>query len=458
MSSIFHLIIWIAVLPTLATFSAIQQKPKNTLSLRMYPSSKNMHGQPGEPSWAYDDNGEYRPGYPNIDHKWHWSDQPGTTTHYDIPGGLIPRPNYPYGSRLGSQQQSHGGGEGGSTDFFQQFTDYESYARYGQSPPSYNSPYQPLRPPKGTSYQQAMPQQTANRHISEIIYKSPSGRTYIVDITDLPSGTTYDPSRETSFKGVPVLVGPKQKQLYFSRHGNIVDKGNHKHDNQGNRLNADGSFWVHSRYKTDHLKRDDLINKITTPVKVSTHNVTAPTLQQSQFQKYFNTYRILQTKIDSLVFPFIQTMINTTNDILIYDVAMTAYVEIVGLPIKLNGPFQGGMNATTWLEKQYFNGTNHSIASIIATPNSRRTKDDIVALKYFSSYQSLLNVYYNAYYNGMKTANSTNLLNTFWTLQNYLITNDTSIMSKEYTTVNTQYVKKIFSYYTSNKYRLTYMP
>ena len=311
----------------------------------------------------------------------------------------------------------------------------------------------PLPASVGTSLQGAISQQAANRQAFQISYTSQSGKHLTADISQLPPSVVYDPSRDPIAFGVPVLVGSQQMKLYYSNRGKIYNKHSHIYNVNGERMEGGRSYKKAQKDRHrpgGNQKRDNLINVINGGSEDSGKNITSLSTQQSQFQKYLNTYYVVQSKVNALVFPSIQAITNAINDTLIHDVAITACVEIVGLPIKLNGLFQGGINATVWLERQYFNGTNHSIATITAIPNSKRTKDDIAALYYFANYQTLLSTCLNSYHNGIKAANSTGILNTLWTLQEYLMANDTSIISKSFTTVDTYYIKELFPHHINN--------
>ena len=441
--------IWLAISSALTIFSYIsQQMPRITLSTRGYsPPNRHSHNL-GDVEYKYDDNGELRPGYYDPKHVWKWNDEKSPSP-YDVSRGQPPTPQYAYVTHFSSDYES------GS--YFDQFLghgaqgylgDYASYSNSGpyagHASSGTSNSYGPIPAPVGTSLQESIPQQGANRAATEVAYASSRGPR-VVDISQLPPGVTYDPSREASPFGLPVLVGNRQKEFFYDYRGLIRDQQYHRYNTNGDVVGRDGNpVYKKKPGNRGYRKRDNSIDAITTLVDDSGNHTSTYSIYQSQFQKYLNTYYVAQREISALVFPFIQAITNATNDTLIYDVAMTAYVEIVGFPINLSGPFQGGLNATIWLEKQYFIGTNYSIETIAAIPNSKRTKNDIAALQYFTSYQNLLSVYLHAYHNGIKAANSTGILNTFWTLQKYLMANDTSIMSKEFTTIDTYYMKELF--------------
>ena len=448
-----------------------QQNLNHALSIRMYrPTGGNRDDtEVGEASWVRDNYGQLRPGYYDQDYRWQWSDISDDNS-FDTSGQSLPKPNYAHSSGFGSQSQSYRGSGGSSFvspgDYLirnpnKEYPTYGDDRQYNDALPDYNphlapananypgygtypgygnerrepyvSPYSPRPGPAEASYQQAIPQQAANRQGSIVTYTTKTGNEIYIDIDTFPAHIIYDPSREPLYFGIPVLLGPERKPRYYTVTGGLRDRWDHVVDANGNRIR--------------NYKRDNLINTIITSTQVSANTTNALSTQQNQFQKYLNTYRVVQTKISALVLPFIRTITNATNNTLIYDVAMTAYVEIVGLPITFGGPFQGGINATIWLEKQYFNGTNHSLAAITALSTSERTKNDTAALNYFISYQSLLNVYHYAYHNGFKVANSTGMLDTLWTLQKYLMAKDTAIMSKAFTTTDTYSFRELFPHH-----------
>ena len=243
---------------------------------------------------------------------------------------------------------------------------------------------------------------------------------------------------------------PKGAETEFADDGTMIFqiKAGKWYDEAGNEIRKP----TKPKTKQDQKirKRKDILSDIGKLENPSSTNTTTFETQRSQFEQYLHTYYAVQANVSALVLPLIQTITDRTNNTLIHDVAMSAYVEIVGYPISISSPFVAGMNCIDWLEKQFFNGTNNSVAAITAKPKSNYTSDDISALQYFASYKTLLNVYNHAYYSGSKAANSTGLLDTLYTLKRYLTSNNTSIMPKDFTDVNTDYIKQFFPHQSND--------
>ena len=293
------------------------------------------------------------------------------------------------------------------------------------------------------SYSETIPQQVTARSTTDFVSAKEQPQITFKGKSrtpPLPEGVRFVEGGEyIEGLGWPVIAR-NGKILYMGRTGNLRDKSKHSYNADGVRFNKRAGTLIKDTRKKQGgpgqskagQKRGDPIGDIETIESSSSTGITTTQSQSNQISQYLNTYHVIQANVSSLLYPFVKGIIGNTNNTLIRDVAATAFIEIVGLPIIVSSPFVAGMNCLGWLEEDYFRGTNSSVAAITAKPRSNLSSDDIASLHYFSSYQTLLSVYNNVYYNGSKVANSTGLLDVLHQLQRYLTPNDMSIMPEEF--------------------------
>ena len=192
-------------------------------------------------------------------------------------------------------------------------------------------------------------------------------------------------------------------------------------------------------------KRSSVLDEI----EDSTSKGNSTASKTAEFQFYLNAYRTVQANISSLIFPFFDTVLNGTNNSLIYDIVWSVYSDLTNSGPQIIGPFSYGMHCFDWMEEAYLNSTRNSTSSHTSSnssPNGTDAQDPVYQQMLATHYQ-LIEIYSYVWSNASAIANQTGLLRDLLIFQKYLTPVDPSIMSQDWTSAQSNFDNSYFTAY-----------
>ena len=199
-------------------------------------------------------------------------------------------------------------------------------------------------------------------------------------------------------------------------------------------------------------KRQGVLDNL--DASVSKGNSTAA--RTAEFQLYLNAYRTVQANISDLLFPFFDAVLNGTNNSLIYDIVWSVYSDLTGLGPQIIGPFSYGMHCFDWMEEAYLNSTRNTANNIsshtssITSTNSSNVRDPMYQ-QMLATHYTLIEFYGYVWTNASAIANQTGLLRDLVILSEYLTPVHPSIMSADWTSLQSQFDDSYFTAYNTTQ-------
>jgi len=157
---------------------------------------------------------------------------------------------------------------------------------------------------------------------------------------------------------------------------------------------------------------------------------------KAQFQTYLQAFEIVQSNISTLLFPWLDAMLEGSNSTLVHDAAWSIHSDLTISNTLILGPVAHGMHCLDSLEDQLFasNSTYNSSLSVLernltgdATAEEEPTDDELAVLEYLALHGTLLDLYDHVWTNAVRAVNATGLLADLTTLAGYLLPEDMSI-------------------------------
>lgn len=248
------------------------------------------------------------------------------------------------------------------------------------------------------------------------------------------SGVTYDFDRAPSQQQRNVQWGSTPDAMLLSYTSNVQDIYNFMHPGMKFRPR-----------KRNLQKRTSVLDEI----EGSTSKGNSTVSQTAEFQVYLNAYRTVQANISNLIFPFFDTVINGTNNSLIYDIVWSVYSDLTNSGPQIIGPFSYGRHCFDWMEEAYLNSTRNSTSSHTSSNSSANGTDvkDPVYQQMLATHYQLIEIYSYVWSNASAIANQTGLLRDLVIFQKYLAPADPSIMSQDWTSAQTNFDNSYFTAY-----------
>ena len=213
-----------------------------------------------------------------------------------------------------------------------------------------------------------------------------------------PGTINYVAGRQSSQGGSP--------SVYIDENGNVYPMV----DEHGVVEDVTDS-WVPPRSNHRLRRRDSVLTSIE-------NNANSPnsTLsdQSAQFQAYLHAYYTASANISAVLFPYLDSILQSTNSSLAYNMAFSLYADLTGNPVHVTSPFSNGLNCIDWIEAVWRNSTNNGTTITVTTPanstvhhatNTTVKGDDVPMLEWLAAAKTLRITYDQVWANVTMAAN-----------------------------------------------------
>ena len=146
--------------------------------------------------------------------------------------------------------------------------------------------------------------------------------------------------------------------------------------------------------------------------------------QAAQFALFYSAFQAVQRNISSLIFPFLETMVNNSNATIVYHAAFSIWSDLTLSDYILVSPFCQGLNRFAEIEDDYAKANNLST-----------TSEEYQNMLAFNGI--LIAKYETAWNDALQAVNASGLLDLRDKLADNLQVNGTGIESPEFTTLKT---------------------
>lgn len=161
--------------------------------------------------------------------------------------------------------------------------------------------------------------------------------------------------------------------------------------------------------------------------------------QSAQFQAYLHAYYTASANISAVLFPYLDSLLQSTNSSLAYNMAFSLYADLTGVPVHVTSPFSNGLNCIDWIEEAWRNSTNNGTTITVTTPanstvhhatNTTVKGDDVPMLEWLAAAKTLRLTYDQVWANVTVAANQS--LQDLATLSRWMTPSDKAVLPSGY--------------------------